>query len=110
MAELGNRTPLEYADHISLGDPANPTRAFQTMRLLNGSGAPMAEEYHYAYDSAGKLRVIIEKCTILLCLVNVELIRRVSERWVWARRGPDYEVRFGGRGRFVPEVGSINGK
>jgi RHS repeat-associated protein len=49
-------TKWQYADYITLGDPASPSRAFQTLRQLDAAtGAPTSEEFHYLYDSSGRL-------------------------------------------------------
>lgn len=47
-----------YGDYVALGDPSGPGRVFQTMTKLDSSTAyPTSEEFHYAYDGDGKLRV-----------------------------------------------------
>jgi RHS repeat-associated protein len=46
-----------YADYVPTGSAAaGPTRVFQTLRKLDASGNPTKEEFHYAYDAAGRLR------------------------------------------------------
>ncbi|MGV3616617.1 MAG: RHS repeat-associated core domain-containing protein [Fimbriimonas sp.] len=45
-----------YTDYVPVGDPSSPARVFQTLRKLNVStGAGTSEEFHYAYDGAGRL-------------------------------------------------------
>ena len=50
-------TKWGYAGYASLGEPTSPARVFRTLTRLNPTtGAPTAEEFHYAYDSSGRLR------------------------------------------------------
>jgi RHS repeat-associated protein len=48
-------TTWRYTDYVLAGSPQNGKRVFQTLRRMNGSN-PTAEEFHYAYDSMGRLR------------------------------------------------------
>jgi len=44
-----------YGDYLSVGAPEAPSYVFQTMTLLNDSEEPTAEEFHYRYDTAGRI-------------------------------------------------------
>lgn len=48
-------TRWKYDHYTLVGDPISPSYAFQTMTKMNGSWNPTAEEFHYLYDSAGRL-------------------------------------------------------
>lgn len=48
----------KYADYTYVGEATQGQRAFQTLVLLNNStGNPTSEEFHYAYDTGGRLRM-----------------------------------------------------
>lgn len=47
-------TAYKYSDYVQVGNAASPGRVFQTLNKLS-SGSPTAEEFHYRYDSSGKL-------------------------------------------------------
>ena len=40
---------------MSYGAPEKPSRAFQTLKKLDSNGNPTSEEFHYEYDSMGRL-------------------------------------------------------
>jgi len=44
-----------YTNYISLGAPERPSRVFQTLNKLTSAGATTSEEFHYQYDSSGRL-------------------------------------------------------
>jgi RHS repeat-associated protein len=47
-----------YHDYVHVGSPTGPHRAFQTMTKMSLSGttwSPTNEEFHYAYDEAGRV-------------------------------------------------------
>ncbi|MFI5385907.1 MAG: RHS repeat-associated core domain-containing protein [Fimbriimonadales bacterium] len=46
-----------YTDYVPAGDPARPSRIFQTLVKLDTSNNPTSEEFHYAYDGSGRLLV-----------------------------------------------------
>jgi len=48
-------TKWKFTDYTPLGDPSSAARAFQTLNKLDGSGNPTNEEFHYQYDSSGRL-------------------------------------------------------
>jgi len=50
----GNTT-WQYTDFVQVGKPMEPTRAFRTFRKLDSTGKPTAEEFHYDYDTSGRL-------------------------------------------------------
>jgi hypothetical protein len=39
----------------SYGTPEKPSRVFQTLNKLDANGNPTSEEFHYEYDSMGRL-------------------------------------------------------
>lgn len=45
----------KYSDYISVGSPDSPKRAFQTLNRMNSTPASTAEEFHYSYDSSGRI-------------------------------------------------------
>ncbi|MBX7134864.1 MAG: hypothetical protein K1X67_19525 [Fimbriimonadaceae bacterium] len=47
-------TNYAYSDYLSVGSPESPSYVFQTMTLLSGS-SPTAEEFHYRFDTAGRM-------------------------------------------------------
>ena len=53
---LSNTTRWRYADYVNLGDPAKQSRVFQTLTSLDNNGNPTPEEFHYTYDTAGRVR------------------------------------------------------
>jgi hypothetical protein len=44
-----------YGDYQSYGTPEKPSRVFQTLNKLDANGNPTSEEFHYEYDSMGRL-------------------------------------------------------
>ncbi len=44
-----------YSDYRIVGDPHNGQRVFQTLNKLDSGGNATAEEFHYTYDSSGRL-------------------------------------------------------
>ena len=44
-----------YGDYIARGIPEKPRRPFQTLNKLDSYGAPTSEEFHYEYDTMGRL-------------------------------------------------------
>lgn len=48
-------TKWGYADYIPQGSPESAKRLFQTLNKLDSGGAVTAEEFHYQYDSSGRL-------------------------------------------------------
>jgi len=44
-----------YYDYLTLGPAGKPMRAFQTLCKLDGNGNRTAEEFHYAYDTQGRI-------------------------------------------------------
>ncbi|MFN8139628.1 MAG: RHS repeat-associated core domain-containing protein [Fimbriimonadales bacterium] len=45
----------KYLDFVRIGTPESPKRVFQTLRKLNEDGSDTTEEFHYQYDSVGRL-------------------------------------------------------
>lgn len=45
-----------YYDYLMVGDPTSGSRVFQTMTALDSAGLRTSEEFHYSYDSLGRLR------------------------------------------------------
>lgn len=48
-------TKWGYYDYVPVGDPASPSRVFQTLNKLDSSGDPTTEEMDYSYDGSGRL-------------------------------------------------------
>ncbi len=48
-------TKWGYFDYVRVGAPDGPKRVFQTLTKLDGAGNPTAEEFHYQFDSVGRL-------------------------------------------------------
>ncbi len=44
-----------YYDYVRAGSPDSPKRVFQTLNKLDGSGDRTAEEFHYQFDTSGRL-------------------------------------------------------
>jgi RHS repeat-associated protein len=44
-----------YYDYIEVGAPTKASRAFQTLCKLDGNGNRTADEFHYAFDTQGRL-------------------------------------------------------
>ncbi len=44
-----------FYDYVTLGTAGSQTRAFQTMCKLDGAGNRTSEEFHYAYDTQGRI-------------------------------------------------------
>ena len=44
-----------YGDYVSVGNPSSPSRVFRTMNVLDTSDSYTSEEFHYLFDSSGRI-------------------------------------------------------